>query len=207
MPEIRARGARGSRWPLSDHDRRLKGIALGHLVSIPQNGRTVPSSGTQICGKRSSPNLSATRAIKNLWSRAIGAVATLMLTRITCPHCGLVGATAASLPRVLILLTTRARRADQERHAGEVADCRARRAGRRARRLGAPRSARRRPRRPLRRDRAPRQGLKRYPDRAVPAARQFGAETPKLLVTSVRHLLPLPSRWPSALHLSSAPPV
>jgi hypothetical protein len=30
------------------------------------------------------------------------AVATLMLTRITCPHCGHVGATAASLPRVLI---------------------------------------------------------------------------------------------------------
>jgi hypothetical protein len=36
----------------------------------------------------------------------------------------------------------RARRADQERHAGEVADRRARRAGRRARCLGASRSAR-----------------------------------------------------------------
>ena len=30
------------------------------------------------------------------------ALAILMLTRIVCPHCGHVGATAASLPRVLI---------------------------------------------------------------------------------------------------------
>jgi hypothetical protein len=40
------------------------------------------------------------------------------------------------------LLTMRARRADQERHAGEIADRRARRAGRRPRHLGVPRSAR-----------------------------------------------------------------
>jgi hypothetical protein len=39
---------------------RLKGIALGHLASIHQNGRTVPSSGTKICGKRLVAEPSAT---------------------------------------------------------------------------------------------------------------------------------------------------
>jgi hypothetical protein len=39
---------------------RLKGFALDHLASIHQNGRTVPSSGTKICGKRLVAEPSAT---------------------------------------------------------------------------------------------------------------------------------------------------
>jgi len=48
----------------------------------------------------------------------MAAVVTIMLTRITCPNCGHVGATAASLPRVLILLTMRTWRVHQERQTG-----------------------------------------------------------------------------------------
>jgi hypothetical protein len=83
-----------------------------------------------------------TRAIKNLCSRAIcgGSYAHahpnhLPTLRPRRCHRRVASARAD-------LLTMRARRADQERHAGEVADRRARRADRRTRRLGAPRSAR-----------------------------------------------------------------